>query len=478
MLIRQIADDKLAQYAYLIGCQQTGEAIVIDPERDIDRYMAIAAGEGLRIVAVTETHIHADFLSGARELAHAVPGLRVYLSDEGGDDWRHAWPEADGINAIRLKNGDSLQIGRIDIRAWHTPGHTPEHLTFVITDKGGGATVPMGMVTGDFVFVNDLGRPDLLESALGIRGVMQGAARRLYTSAQGLAAFEDYLQIWPGHGAGSACGKALGAVPVTTLGYERRTSPALLKAAAGEDDFVRYILADQPEPPLYFAAMKRLNRDGAPVLGTIPAPRRLSAEAIAAFAASAETQLVDTRVDRQAFMQSHVPGSFYVPLNKTFTTSAGSVLDMDAPVVLLVDESRLDEAVRDLLRIGYDRISGWAPPSTIDELRQQGTRLAGIESISFEELERRRSTASLEILDVRTAAEHASAHIPDSRQIAHTRLRDALGLVPATSPVYVHCAAGARAAVSAALLAHHGRRVVHVDGAFASWRPQAAAIAG
>src|SRR5690606_11943279 len=140
MLIRQIVDDKLAQNAYLIGCQRTGEALVVDPERDVDRYLEAAAAEGLHVVAVAETHIHADFLSGARELAARLPGLRVYLSGEGGDDWRYTWPDEDGVAVTLLRDGDSFTVGRITIRAWHTPGHTPEHIAFVVTDEGSGAT--------------------------------------------------------------------------------------------------------------------------------------------------------------------------------------------------------------------------------------------------------------------------------------------------------------------------------------------------
>ena len=476
MLIRQIADDKLAQYAYLIGCQRTGEAIVIDPERDVDRYIDLAEREGLRLVAAAETHIHADFLSGSRELAARVPGLRVYLSDEGGDDWRYEWPARDKANVVFLHDGDTFAIGNIELRAWHTPGHTPEHLTYVVIDHGAGTDVPMALFTGDFLFVGDLGRPDLLESAVGVKGVMQGAARRLHASARGLDAVDDYVQVWPGHGAGSACGKALGAIPTTTVGYERRVSPALAKVAEGEQAFVDFILADQPEPPLYFAEMKRLNKAGAEVLGGVPAPRRLTAGDVKELAARKDVQMVDTRADRAAFMAGHLHGAFHAPLNRTFPTVAGSVLDPRQSIVLLVDEARVDEAARDLIRIGYDRIEGWAPTSVIDELDRLGHELARIESIDFAELERRRAAGDISILDVRSATEYAAKHVPDARNIAHTRLRQRLAeLGDEAGPLYVHCAAGARAAVAAALLAHEGRDVVHVDGSFSEWAPAPAA---
>ena len=164
LLFRQIEDDKLAQYAYLVGCQKTKEALIIDPERDVDRYVAVAAAAGLEIVAVAETHIHADFLSGARELAEQH-GVRLYLSKEGGPDWQSFWAQDSDYDVRFLADGDTFKVGNIEVKALHTPGHTPEHMSFLITDLGGGADAPMGMATGDFVFVGDLGRPDLLESA-------------------------------------------------------------------------------------------------------------------------------------------------------------------------------------------------------------------------------------------------------------------------------------------------------------------------
>jgi hydroxyacylglutathione hydrolase len=183
MLLRQYHDPKLAQYAYLVGCQATGEALLIDPERDIDRYEDEAEKEGLRITAVAETHIHADFLSGAREFAER-DGVRLYLSDEGGEVWRSRWAagtRADGTpyDVTYLHDGDTFRIGNIDVRALHTPGHTPEHMSFVVVDRGGGASSPIGVATGDFVFVGSLGRPDLLEQAAGVAGAQDAAAREL-----------------------------------------------------------------------------------------------------------------------------------------------------------------------------------------------------------------------------------------------------------------------------------------------------------
>ena len=261
MLLRQITDPSLAQNAYLIGCPRSGEAIVIDPERDVDRYLALAAENGLRLTAVAETHIHADYLSGARELLERH-GAIAYLSAEGGPDWQFEWAKGHP-NARFLRDGDTFKIGNIELKALLTPGHTPEHLSFLVTDLGGGADEPIALLSGDFIFVGDVGRPDLLESAAGQIGAREPAARTLYASLRRTRELPGHLQILPAHGAGSACGKALGAVPVSVLDYERRFNGALREALDGpKANFVNDILSGQPEPPLYFARMKRDNRRG------------------------------------------------------------------------------------------------------------------------------------------------------------------------------------------------------------------------
>jgi|GEM_PF-1149944 len=262
MYLKQISDASLAQYSYLIGCQRSGEAIVIDPERDIDRYREVAKHEGLKITAVAETHIHADFVSGAREFAAADPTVKLYLSVEGGPDWQSEWAKTlPGFHP--LHDGDTFRIGNIAFQAIHTPGHTPEHMVFLVTDHGGGANEPIAMLSGDFLFVGDAGRPDLLEQAAGLEGTQEQGARALFKSLRKISELPCHLQILPAHGAGSACGKALGAIANSTFGYEEKFNPAL-KIALHESEaaFVDFILRGQPEPPPYFANMKRVNSEG------------------------------------------------------------------------------------------------------------------------------------------------------------------------------------------------------------------------
>ncbi len=473
MFLRQIYDESLAQAAYMVGCQRTGEALVIDPERDVDRYIELAAREKLRITAVAETHIHADFLSGARELAERT-GATLYLSDNGGEDWSYTWlDEKEGggrYKAVLLKHGDSFKVGNIHLRALHTPGHTPEHISFLLTD-GATSKEPMGLFTGDFVFVGDMGRPDLLETAVGVKGAKETSARELFDSIKEFTALPEYLQVWPAHGAGSACGKALGAIPQSTVGYELRTSPALLAAREGQQRFVDYILAEQPEPPTYFARMKRLNRDGVPVLGDLPAPKRMTAREIFDFANDASNVVLDTRTWDE-FRAAHLHGALSAPLDRTFPTVAGSYVDEHERIALLVDESRVEDAVRMLVRVGLDRVVGFAPPAVIDELKSSGARLAATGEVDAKQLKAMLNGKDAPtLLDVRRAAEHHDAPIIDApyANVAHTTLSKRLSDVPRGEPLIVHCAGGVRSARAASYLQRKGFAPINLKGGYAAW---------
>jgi len=474
MFMRRIYDEKLAQAAYLIGCQKTGEAIVIDPQRDVDRYIDLAAENDLRITATAETHIHADFLSGSRELCERI-GATAYLSGEGDEDWSYRWLDkkiGGGTYDHRLlRHDDSFSIGNIEFRTIHTPGHTPEHIAFLVTDHGSGADEPIGLATGDFVFVGDLGRPDLLESAAGKAGAMEPSARQLFRSVHTLDAIPEYVQVWPGHGAGSACGKALGAVPTSTVGYERRFNPAI-KAASSEQGFVDFILAGQPEPPMYFANMKRDNRDGPALLGELPKPPRVDLQTLRGVDATA-VAIADTR-PWDEFRAGHVPGSLSFPLIRSFNTDAGSMIRDTQDIYLVIEEDRLEEAVRDLVRIGLDRLRGWCPASEL--ARAEPDSLATIREVSVDEAVGRMESDRWGVLDVRRATEHAEGHIPGSTNIAHTRLMGRLDEVPNDTELLVHCRSGERSARATAFLQRAGYRVVNLRGGFLAWERAAATV--
>ncbi|MHC5113952.1 MAG: rhodanese-like domain-containing protein [Planctomycetota bacterium] len=469
MFMRMIYDDRLAQAAYLLGCQKTGEAIVIDPERDVDRYVALAQSRGLRIVAAAETHIHADFLSGVRELAERH-GVRAYLSAEGGPDWTYQWvdqaPGGGTYDHQLLRDGDTFTIGNIEFRVIHTPGHTPEHIAFLVTDRGAGATEPVGMLSGDFLFVGDVGRPDLLETAAGQVGAREPSARNLYASLAALESVPDFVQVWPAHGAGSACGKALGAVPMSTIGYEKRFNPAL-QAARSESVFVDFVLSGQPEPPLYFANMKRLNKIGPPVLGGVPLPPRLTVAELRA-RDGARDAIIDTRA-WPAFRAGHVPGALSIPLTPQFITYAGSFIAAEEEIVLVTEPGRVEEAVRGLIRIGLDRIAGWFDAAELDQYTGAGGPLAQIAETGVDEAARLVDAGQVDVLDVRRATEFAEGHLPAARTIAHTRLADRLDELPADRTMLVHCHSGIRSAASCSLLARRGFDVINLAGGMVAW---------
>lgn len=463
MLLRHIYHQPLAQASYLVGCAATGEALVVDPNRDIEQYLALAEREGLRITAVTETHIHADFVSGARELA-ARTGAQVYLSDEGPADWKYAW--AADAGAILLHDGDHFMVGNIRIEALHTPGHTPEHLSFLVTDTAG-ANEPMGIFTGDFVFVGDVGRPDLLEKAAGVAGSTDQAARQLFRSAQRLREFPEYLQIWPGHGAGSACGRALGAVPQSTVGYETRFNWAF--AIRDEDVFVRAVLQDQPAPPRYFAQMKRVNKLGPALTTDLPPVEQLAPVQLADEPALG-TVIVDTRSVEQ-FAAGHIPGTLNLAAGPDALTWAGWLLPYDQPFALIADPQAVAEAVSLLRMIGLDTIAGFWTPAALTAWAADHGPLATIERAVPERVRSLLDRGAVTVLDVRTAQEYRAGHIRGSYNIPLSDLPARLSEIPSDQPVVVHCQSGVRSAIAASLLSGRGKpQVTDLVGGFNAWR--------
>lgn len=466
MLLRQVFDPQLAQYAYLIGCQRTGEALIIDPERDIDRYKELAKENGLRITAVTETHIHADFVSGARQFAQD-PSIHLYLSDEGGPDWSYAWPK-DRPNTRLLKDGDKFKVGNIHIEAVLTPGHTPEHISFLITDIGGGANEPIALATGDFLFMGDVGRPDLLESAAGVKDAMEPSAKTLRKSlAERLSRYGDYLQILPAHGAGSACGKSLGAVPITTLGYERRFNTPLKQAIADGEGFVRDILQGQPDPPLYFATMKRVNRDGVRISGGVPNAQKITTQEFSSIVSEKKARILDARADKVEFHKAHAPVAISAPLHSPFfSNSAGSYLSQNEPFVIILERGEDAEiAARQLYRIGIDGLVGWISAAEVKTagLMSETTDVRQISAFS-PDMAKNEGV----IIDVRTTSEYAAKHLDGALSIPYTRLRARLSEVPRDKRLYVHCASGKRASLASSFLAAEGFDVVYLDGDFSS----------
>lgn len=464
MLLRLLYEEKLAQASYFVGCQAKGEALVIDPGRNIDEYLHLAHAEGMTITAVTETHIHADYVSGSRELA-AATGARLFLSDEGDENWKYQFAEEAGATLVH--DGDEFWVGNIKLQVMHSPGHTPEHISFILTDTAG-ADEPMGIFTGDFVFVGDVGRPDLLETAAGIEGTMEAGARTLYKSLQRFKALPDYLQVWPGHGAGSACGKALGAVPQSTVGYEKLFNWAL--NVESEEQFVATVLEGQPEPPFYFKEMKRVNKEGPALVADKPLPRPLAPEAINQYIADG-TPVVDMR-SQLAYAGGHIPGTLNIPFSKSYLTWAGWLLPYDKPFALIVDERDLESTVKDLQRIGLDDVAGYWTPEIVDEWVNAADmhELESVAQVTIDDVEAALASGSATVLDVRGTAEYLEGHIPGALNVPMGYIPSELDKIPFDKPVIVHCQTGVRSSIAASLLQKLGRSdVKNYMGSFADW---------
>ncbi|MGO2692725.1 MBL fold metallo-hydrolase [Corynebacterium variabile] len=456
MLLERIYDEDLAQAGYFIGCQAKGEAVVVDARRDIREYLDLAARHGMTITAVTETHIHADYLSGTRELA-AATGATVYVSGEGGDDWQYRF------EAERLQHGDHLKLGNITVEAVHTPGHTPEHLSFLVTDVAF-ADTPGYMLTGDFVFSGDLGRPDLLdEAAGGVDSRFAGAAQIFRSLKNSFVTLPDHVQVFPGHGSGSACGKALGALPSTSVGYERRYAWwAEYVSDDDEEGFVSELLDGQPDAHAYFGRMKRQNRQGPAVLGPLAPLRRYDSAEVADALETNEVVVVDTRGQEEVHAGT-VPGALNIPGVDKAASFGAWVYDPekeDTPLVVLAEDSGVAEALRDhLLRVGIDTVTGYTTGL-------EGLPMTTPEMIGPDELA---SFDAALVLDVRNKTEHSDGHIRGSEQLSGGRVLWNLDRLPTDGPIVTYCQSGVRNSVTASALRRAGYHVVELEGSYAAW---------
>ena len=461
MLLERIYDEDLAQASYFIGCQAKGEAIVVDPRRDLDVYLDLAEKNAMRIVAVSETHIHADYLSGTRELA-ARTGAQMYVSDEGGPDWIYG---SDFDGAIRMKHGHTLQLGNITFEASHTPGHTPEHLSFLITD-GAQSSEPGFMLTGDFVFVGDLGRPDLLDEAAGFVDTRFQGARDLFSSLRDrFLTLPDYVQVLPAHGSGSACGKALGAIANSTVGYERHFSWWGKYLENGDEQgFIDELLSGQPDAHAYFGRMKRENRVGPTVMGQAPELVEYSPDELRAALVDDSVIFVDTRHNSEVHTGT-VQRSLNIPGIEKAASYGAWVYDPQTeqrPLVLLAASHEEAQGMRDhLVRVGIDSVRGYI--TSLD-----GLDLVLPKLVQPEVLE---SCDRVMLLDVRNRTEYAEGHLPGAKQLSGGRVLWNLDQLPApeAGTIVTYCQSGVRNSVTASALRRAGYDVAELDGSYAAW---------
>jgi hydroxyacylglutathione hydrolase len=457
MFFQHIYDKSLAQASYFIGCQKAGVAAVIDAKRDVDTYLEIAKANNMTITHIFETHIHADFLAGSRELAQ-LTGAQLYLSDEGGEGWEYEFPH------VGLKDNDIVKLGNLSFKVLHTPGHTPESISFLLTDHPA-SNEPVMLFTGDFVFVGDIGRPDLLEKAAGMVGTQDKGAKQMYQSIKKFNALADYIQVWPGHGAGSACGKALGAVPSTTVGYEKARNWAF-QYPTDETGFTEYLLADQPEPPKYFAMMKKLNKVDRPLLTEVPKLKKLSIEEVNTQMAEG-VKLLDAR-PKTEFAAGFIPGSLNIQGNNSFATWAGWFLTYDEPFMILADESMLDDLTRKLMRIGLDNIAGYLP--SVEEYTQAGGTLEKVNLVELAEAKVLANDSTVQVVDLRGVAEFNAGHIKDADNVFVGTLPNNLDKISKDKKVMIHCQGGDRASIAYSILAKNGfKNIVNYSAGMNEW---------
>ena len=469
MLLERFEDRGLAQYSYAVGDEAPRVVAIVDPRRDVDVYVDWAAERGFTITDVLETHIHADFASGARELALRTGAtLRLSAYDE---DERYEVLHAHAL----LRDGDSVPLGAVRLQPLHTPGHTPEHLTYLVFDAARGGDAPVAALTGDFLFVGALGRPDLLGDE-----AKHALARAQFKSVrEKLAALPDAMEVYPGHGAGSMCGAGMSSRPFSTLGAERLSNP-YLDPALTEEAFVEKLLAASPPFPPYYLRMKALNSAGPALLGHLPgglpglAP--LPAERFRELAEDGSHMVIDLR-DQLAFGAGHVPGALGIGVDGSLSTWAGWLVPYDRPLLLVADApGDVERGVRALVRVGFDGVEGWLEGGMASWV-ERGFPIETLPQLTVQEL-----AAALDggaaagngsaptVLDIRAAAEWSQGHVGGARHLMGGYVPQHLDDLPG-GPLAVFCGSGYRSTAVASFLRRAGRDdVINITGGLGAWK--------
>ena len=447
----------LAIYSYVVGDEKTKEAAVIDPTRDVDDFIELAKREGFHIRHVLETHVHADFVSGSHELkARLGEQVHIHCSGMGGEDWTPQY--ADHV----VQEGDEVVMGDVRFKAIHTPGHTLEHVSWALFDDTRSADTPWLVFTGAFVFVGDIGRPDLLgEEARKI------LAHQLYQSVfEKLPRLPDFTEVFPGHGAGSLCGKAIGSRSSSTLGYERRYNAALV--AKPEEVWIGDLMDQMPLSPPYFARMKQLNAKEPSIIGPeLPGQRRWSSKEVHEKTCE-DCLVVDVR-SKESFAAVHIPGAINIPFGPMLPTWAGWVLPYDRPTLIVVDRpEQMPQVTTHLLRVGFDDIRGYLEGG-MDMWQVGGYPVATLATVSVHAL--KEQVGSVMVLDVRTEKEWNTGHIEGALHIHGGKLQENFELVPRDKQVAVICGSAYRGSIAASFLKREGYEdVSNVLGGMSAWK--------
>jgi hydroxyacylglutathione hydrolase len=450
VIFETVRTDGLAHLSYLVGDRSSGHAAVIDPRRDVDVYLELARRHRLTITHAVETHIHADFVSGSRELAARTGTAKIYVSVEGGAHY--------GFAHEPLRDGARLELGAVTLTAIHTPGHTPEHMAYLATEKG----KSWGFFSGDFLFADSVGRPDLLGAAQ-----TPGLAKALFRSLRtALPPLPDAVPLYPAHGAGSPCGANI-CDRQSTIGHERRHNPAL--QFTDETAFIDWVLRTAPPMPRYYPRMKRINAQGPEVLNRLPAVEWLEPEAFRQRLAAGKVQLIDNR-QMLAFGGGHIHGAWNLGPRAELSLWASWMLDEALPIALVLPrDGDLPEVLRQFLRVGFTRFAGCLKGG-MEAWVTAGLPVQQLAQVPVQELNPLVPPRDFQLLDVRSPSEWDAGHLPGAHYLFLGELPQKLKNLDRNKPVAVYCASGYRSSLAASLLQANGfSKVQNVPGSYAAW---------
>ncbi len=461
LVFKTIQTEGIAELSYLVGDDDEGVAAIFDPRADVDVYSDMAREAGVAITHIFETHIHADLVSGSRELCARVESAKIYNSSEGGAEY--------GFDREKVNDGDRFEFGEVLVTARHTPGHTPEHLSYLLADVDH-PDEPWGILTGDSLFVSSAGRPDLL----GEKHTKQLAEQQFHTLRDFYLKMPDHVMIYPNHGAGSPCGADIGARMSSTIGYERKFNKFLQFADA--KTFTDFAIKTAPPVPHYYPVMKRVNAQGPEILGNLPRVPALPPKAFKEAIEKKAGVLVDTRM-MLAFGGGHIPGALNIGGSPILSIWAGWMLDPNEPILLVLEsDDDLEDVVRLFVRTGYTKFAGYLTGG-MKAWDAAGFPLERIGQMSVHELNERK--ASLQVIDVRSPGEWKKGHVPGAHHIFVPELRNRMNELDRNKPTAVYCGSGYRASIATSILKTAGfNELWNVPGSWEAWKKAKLPIEG